>query len=205
MWKSLTLKKNKHLHQTRLHLLKYNQTKHKNTEEAPVIKPKEEKPKPAEPKPVAKPKEEPAEPKPVVDTRAMMGKKDKTNNSSSGSQGNTQQPGDAGSVDGSLNSTNSTGSGLGNSGTKWSLAGRKMLVAPKVDDTSQKTGIVVIDITVDKNGNVINATGPGRGSTTSDNSLVSKDKIAALNTKFNPSPDGTLHQKGSITFIHILK
>lgn len=181
-----------------------NQTQ--DVEEAPAIKPKEEKPKPKEPKPVVKPKEEPKEEKPKVDTRALYpGKKNTTNNSSSGSQGDTQQPGDAGSIDGSLNSNSSAGSGLGDSGVKWSLAGRKMVVAPKIKDTSQKTGVVVINITVDKNGNVTNASGPGRGSTTSDNSLVSKAKTAALQTKFNSSSTGTVLQKGTITFTFILK
>ena len=181
-----------------------NQTQ--EVEEAPSIKPKEEKPKPVETTPEIKPKEKPKEVKPKVDTRALYpGKKDNNNSSNSGSQGDTQQPGDAGSVDGSLNSTNSVGSGLGDSGIKWSLAGRKMVVAPKVDDTSQKTGVVVINITVDKNGNVTNATGPGRGSTTSDTGLVSKSKTAALLTKFNPSSTGTIIQKGTITFTFIVK
>lgn len=175
------------------------------TEDAPAIKPKEEKSKPVETKPVVAPKEEPEEPKPIVNPKAMMGKKDNTNSSSSGSQGDTQQPGDAGSMDGSLNSTSSVGSGLGDSGTKWSLAGRKMLVAPRVDDKSQKTGTVVININVDKKGNVISATGPGRGSTTSDNGLVSKAKAAALAAKFNPSPTGTEIQKGTISFTFIVK
>mgnify|MGYP003346591612 CR=1 FL=1 len=52
-----------------------------------------------------------------------------------------------------------------------------------VNDNSQETGIVVITITVDKNGNVISANGPARGSTTTSANLLKKSKEAAEKMK----------------------
>ncbi|NBQ48234.1 MAG: energy transducer TonB, partial [Sphingobacteriia bacterium] len=61
-------------------------------------------------------------------------------------------------------------------------------------------GKVVVDITVDGDGNVIDANPNGRGTTTSSANLKNKAKQAALATKFNV--DGKYEeQTGTITII----
>ncbi len=180
--------------------------KTQDVEPAPVIK--KEKAKPVE-TPKAKPVEKPKEPeKPKVDERALYpGKKSKPGQGSSGSEGETGKPGDQGDPTGDPNAKSHTGSGLGDSGISFSLSGRNLRVAPPIDDRSQETGRVVVDITVDKYGNVTNAIAPGRGSTTSNYELVRKSKEAAFKAKFSPctSPSCAEEQKGTITFVFLVK
>ena len=76
-----------------------------------------------------------------------------------------------------------------------------MRVKPRLEESSQETGKVVIEVVVDKDGNVTSANGPFRGSTTSAPVLVSKEKQAALQAKFSKSPTGVEEQRGTITFV----
>ena len=140
-----------------------------------------------------------------VNPKAMYPGSQNNSQSSGSGQGNTNTKGDQGSPTGSTNSTSPTGSGLGDSGISFSLSGRSMVQTPKINDKSQETGKVVINITVDKYGNVTNATGPGRGSTTTSANLYKKAREAALRAKFNRSPSGVEEQRGTITFVFILE
>ncbi|MFM7015484.1 MAG: hypothetical protein ACKOX3_04065 [Bacteroidota bacterium] len=99
---------------------------------------------------------------------------------------------------------NGSGSGKGD-GFGFDLTGRGIRSTPKVEDNSQEQGKVVIDIRVDKNGNVISAEGPARGSTTTSANLVRKSKEAAFKVKFTPSSNDVEVQKGTMTFRFILK
>jgi TonB family protein len=172
-----------------------------DTEKAPVL-PKEK------PKPVVKPKDKPKpvkeNPKPVKptpDPKALYPGKKNDGKGNSGSEGTTGKPGDQGALTGDPNAASHTGSGKGNSGVSFDLAGRSILHRPKIDDKSQETGKVVVDITVDKNGNVKSVNAPARGSTTSAPNLVSKAKFAAKQARFSKSPTGVEQQHGTITFI----
>jgi TonB family protein len=101
-----------------------------------------------------------------------------------------------------------TGSGGGNgdgAGIGFDLTGRNFRSLPKLEDRSQEQGRVVIEIIVDKSGNVLRADGPARGSTITNASLVRKSIEAAKKAKFSPSPQGVEEQKGSITFNFILR
>ena len=99
-------------------------------------------------------------------------------------------------------SGNGEGGGHGDGkGLYFDLRGRNMRSAPRIDDRSQETGKVVIEIVVDKYGNVTSVSGPARGSTTSAPVLVNKAKQAAQQAKFSPSPDNVEEQKGTITFV----
>ncbi len=55
----------------------------------------------------------------------------------------------------------------------------------------QKEGIVVVEITVDRNGKVISATPGAKGSTLVDNTLYAAAKKAALESAFNVKSDAT--------------
>ncbi len=120
----------------------------------------------------------------------------------SGGNGNQGNPfGEAGS-----NNYGQGGNGTGTSGTgtskgiEYSLGNRKIVgEACKPSYNSQEQGIVVVFITVDKNGNVIAANGPYKGSTTSDSYLIQAAKEAALKTKFDGITSGG-NQYGTITY-----
>ena len=186
-------------------------------EEAPEIVKKEIPKKEIKKNPVVveKPKKEEPEP-PVVDQKALFKPKKK------GGEGETGKTGDQGIEEGSVYSkihgknmgTGDHGDGTGTDGTggngdgkgySFNLGDRSMRVPPRISDQSQEQGRVVIDITVDKAGNVLSANGPGRGSTTSSSNLVRKAKDAAMKSKFSPSPQGVEEQRGTITFVFILR
>ncbi|HNQ11801.1 MAG TPA: TonB family protein [Bacteroidia bacterium] len=167
-----------------------------NTEEAPKIKENKNN---TTPKNNPTPKEQPKEPeKPKVDPKALYPGNNNSGTGSSGSQGNTGGNGNQGNPSGV---PNSGGTGLGSSGFSFNLSGRSVKSIPKIEDNSQETGKVVIDIIVDKYGNVTSANGPAKGSTTTSTLLVKKAKEAAMAAKFSPSPDGVEQQKGTITVV----
>ncbi len=92
------------------------------------------------------------------------------------------------------------GSGIGN-GSGYSLGNRKALSKPAPEyNCGNEYGTVVVQITVDKNGNAIDAKPGYRGTTNSDNCLLTEAKKAAMRTKWEPSPDGTERQVGSIVY-----
>ena len=186
-------------------------------EEAPEIIKKETPKKEVKKNPVVieKPKKEVLK-QPVVNENALYKPKKK------GGEGETGKPGDQGIEEGSLYSkvhgknmgTGDHGDGTGRDGTggngdgkgySFNLGNRSMRVPPRITDQSQEQGKVVIDITVDKEGNVLSANGPGRGSTTTSSNLVRKAKEAAMKSKFSQSPQGVEEQRGTITFVFILR
>lgn len=99
---------------------------------------------------------------------------------------------------------NGSGNGLGN-GSGYALTGRKALNKPQPAYTCNEEGVVVVQITVDKNGNVIEAKPGARGTTNAASCLATQAKIAAMNTKWSASPDGTEKQVGSIRYNFSLK
>lgn len=168
------------------------------TEEAPVIDKKKEPKKEA----VKKPKKE--KPKPDAKaTEALNNWKNNKNTKSGGGDGNTDKVGNQGDINGDKNSKNYDGGGNGK-GISYNLSGRNMVTSPSIKDNSQEEGKVVVDIIVDKYGNVIRASPGARGSTTASSILYKKAKEAALKTKFNANPDVAEEQKGQMTFIFIL-
>ena len=157
------------------------------------------------------------EPVKVVDPRGLY--KGKTTPSKS--QGTGSGTGDQGDPKGDPNSKyygkngngngpgigegQGPGSGPGKGGITFSLDGRHMLRSPKINDKSQETGKVVVDITVDKDGNVSAATAGGRGSTTTSDYLFRLAKEAAMKAKFNADPNSAEIQKGTITFVFVVQ
>lgn len=92
------------------------------------------------------------------------------------------------------------GPGFGNGKYGVDLKGRAVVKPPKLPSDTKEEGKVVVEITVDSEGNVIEANPNGRGTTTSSVALKAKAKQAALATKFNV--DGKFEeQKGTITII----
>lgn len=128
------------------------------------------------------------------------------NNNNVSSQGNTGGSGDQGSPNGNpfTNGMSQTGGGInplgiGGNGIGLNLSGRHITKYPTVNDNSQKTGRVVVNIKVDKNGNVIYAEATRQNSTTDDAYLFSLAVKAAYETKLNANPD-MIEQFGTMTF-----
>jgi len=122
------------------------------------------------------------------------------------SEGAAGGAGNQGSPTGSVDSQNrGEGSGLGNSGISYSLSGRgvRKLPLPKYD--YQGEGRVVVEVSVDRTGKVTQAVAGIKGSTTLDEYLLRVAREAALEAQFDPKPDAPLIQKGTITYIFVLK
>ena len=130
------------------------------------------------------------------------------NKGQGGGDGNSGQAGNEGSPDGNPdthgkggtgNNPDFTGHGNGPGGSGFSLKGRKIVSPPPKVSDGKEEGIVVVYITVDKQGNVVEADPNGKGTTTSSGVLKSKARQAALQAKFSPSDKFDI-QKGSIVF-----
>jgi len=171
--------------------------------ETPVTKPepKPEKKQTTEPKKEVPVKEEKKE---VVNTHALYTGKNPSGDKKG--EGNTTGKGNQGNVSGSENSANHTeGSSSGSKGISFSLAGRNPLLLPKPDYNYQVEGKVVVEVTVDRLGNVTNAVAGVRGSTTLDENLLNAAKKAALRARFDTKPDAPAYQKGTITYHFMLQ
>jgi TonB family protein len=92
-----------------------------------------------------------------------------------------------------------SGGGRG-SGISFGLKGRAVVQPPKLPTDMKEEGKVVVDITVDQDGNVIEANPNGRGTTTSSPVLKAKARQTALATKFNFSGKFE-EQHGTITIV----
>jgi TonB family protein len=122
--------------------------------------------------------------------------------SASAGQGTGSGQGNQGSLQG--NSDHGANSGIGGYGD-FSLAGRSLGPGglPRPSYSIQEEGMIVVDITVNKNGNVILAT-IGKG-TNIDNATMRQSALeAAKKAKFNAIP-GNENQSGKITYRYYLK
>lgn len=80
------------------------------------------------------------------------------------------------------------------------LNGRNVVVAPEFLRDTKDEGTVVVEITVNKAGEVIDAVPNGRGTTTSNAVLRAKATQAAKSTKFN-ADERFEEQKGTLTIV----
>ena len=86
------------------------------------------------------------------------------------------------------------------------LKGRTVVgTLPKPAYSVQIGGVVVVDILVDRHGNVTSAVPGGTGTTVSDKTLWESARKAALNTQFNVKADAPPQQSGTITYIFKLQ
>lgn len=130
----------------------------------------------------------------------------KNSGTSTTGEGITGGPGNQGVTTGSVDSkVRGPGSGTGNSGVSYDLAGRKFQSLPLPKYDYQEEGTVVVEIIVDWKGNVTRANAGVKGSSTLNEDLVKAARDAALKAKFEAKPDGSQDQKGTITYNFILK
>ena len=158
-------------------------------------------------------------PKPKTAAELLAEKYKQNQGKTGGGDGNSGHAGNDGSPDGNPNTNGTGGTGGGDGGGDgpghgpgsgpgsgpgkkfgFSLAGRAIVNPPTLPKDTKEEGKVVVEITVDKNGNVIEANPNGRGTTTSSAILKAKARQAALATKFNVSGQFE-EQTGTITIV----
>jgi len=146
------------------------------------------------------------QPKPVertVDERTLFpGRGDAastaTSQGAAGGQGNQGVPTGAADV-------HVYGEGGDAAGNKWALSGRGLVGRlPLPAYNVQDQGTVVVEITVDKNGNVINARAGVRGTTTPNKTLHDAAEKAARQARFTTNPN-VIEQTGTLTYIFKLQ
>jgi len=136
----------------------------------------------------------------AIDKRAKNAFGGQNTNGDNTGEGVTEGTGNQGKPEGDINSNNRVGgSGSGN-GISFNLNGRSSRSLPPPPKIHNTEGKVVVEVTVDQNGNVISARSGVRGSTISDAQLLDVAKKAALKAKFNVDKDAPAIQKGEITY-----
>lgn len=126
-----------------------------------------------------------------------------TSSTSEGVAGGTGNQGvPTGSVDSKVRGD---GSGLGDSGISYNLAGRGVQRLPQPKYDYQEEGRVVVEVSVDRQGKVVLAVPGSKGSTTLNEYLLKVAKEAAMGAQFEANPSAPAVQKGTITYNFILK
>ena len=165
-----------------------------NDEEAPAI----EKPKTTKPK-----QEKPAEePKPQVNSRAIY--KGSNNPQAGGSEGITGQPGDQGKPNGLAGVRKYDGNGGKGNGTGYDLGGRGAKSLHRPNDDFSEEGRIVVDIWVNRNGQVVRAEVATKGTDIISNSMRQKAIQAAKRSTFASDPDAPEEQHGTITYTFVI-
>ncbi|MFV0505615.1 MAG: hypothetical protein ACK5L5_02725 [Bacteroidales bacterium] len=126
-------------------------------------------------------------------------------NSSPSSQGITSGAGNQGVSTGAISSDNYGSGGRQGNGISYSLGNRKALSLPTPSYPGTQQETVVVEVSVDKRGNVIEANPGAQGSTTMNSQLLSVAKKAAMESKFSADENAPAHQKGTITYVFILR
>lgn len=124
---------------------------------------------------------------PTVNTNALYkGKKNKGQGAGDGEGGGV---GNQGSALGDPLASNygEGGSGFGN--TPISLTSRHWAVRPNIDDKSQFSGVVVCELTVDRNGNIVSVRPGVKGTTYSSPTVYSMLERELRKAKFNTVPN----------------
>ena len=124
-------------------------------------------------------------------------------NSSDGNpkgQGDDKNEGVKGNIKGDPDANKYYGNTGSGAAGNYNLAGRKALSKPIEQPECQEEGIVVVRITVDKNGKVISAIPGVKGSTNTAACLLKPAKAAALKTTWNSDSKAPTKQTGTIIY-----
>jgi len=146
-----------------------------------------------------KPKENPKPSKSTTDALSSLINGPKSNGTANGGEGPDDKPGDKGSLNGNpyANTYYGSGGGSGN-GSGWGLNGRKISSRGKEVQKCNESGTVVVQITVNRNGNVI-AAKYTKGTTNTDPCLIEPALATPRKYKWQPDPNAPETQIGFIT------
>ena len=129
----------------------------------------------------------------VVDPKAIFSKKNKNENSFDESK--IDFGGES-----NVKNENIDGHESGSDGISFNLAGRNVSLRILPDYDVQDEGIVVVIITVNRDGIVTNAITGSNGTTTFNKNLLLKAKQAALKTRFSVNNNAPISQQGKIIY-----
>ncbi len=116
-----------------------------------------------------------------------------------GGKGKTGKPGNQGDPNGDPNSDILEGKSTGAGKVGGGLGRRGVVSAPKITDNSQDTGVVVVDVCVDRNGRVTKAEIRQTKTTTTSRRLKNVAVKGAKSYKFKKDPSAPETQCGTIT------
>ena len=114
--------------------------------------------------------------------------------------GNTGRPGNQGVENGDPNADRLSGISTGSGRVSGGLGGRGVLASPPVRENSQSSGVVVVDVCVNPNGEITKANYTQNGSTTADPSLVAAAIKNARQWRFAANELAPAEQCGRISY-----
>jgi outer membrane biosynthesis protein TonB len=146
-----------------------------------------------------KPKESPKPSKSTTDALSSLINGPKSDGKAAGGEGNDNQAGDKGSLNGDPYANSYYGSGGGSgTGSGWGLNGRSISSRGKEIQKCNEFGTVVVQITVNRNGNVI-AAKYTKGTTNTNPCLVEPALATARKYRWQPDSNAPETQIGFIT------
>ena len=146
-----------------------------------------------------KPKENPKPSKSTTDALSSLINGPKSDGTAKGGEGNDDQPGDKGSLNGNPYANTYYGSGSGSgTGSGWGLNGRRISSRGKEVQKCNEFGTVVVQITVNRNGNVI-AAKYTKGTTNTNPCLIEPALATARKYKWQADSNAPETQIGFIT------
>lgn len=130
---------------------------------------------------------------------ALMGGLNSSEGTASGSEGNDNRQGDKGQIDGDPYATSYYGSaGSGTGGTGYGLSGRSLKSSDKFVQQCNEQGTVVVEIEVDRSGNVVKTTPGVKGSTNTAQCLLEAASKTAKSYKWNADSEAPTRQIGFV-------
>ena len=146
---------------------------------------------------LAKEQRELAEKKKKLD--ALIGGVSKSDGTAKGGEGNDDKAGDKGQLDGDPYAPSYFGSGgSGNGGVGYGLNGRGKATYSTLKQDCNESGLVIVRIVVNRNGNVIEAEPGAKGTTNTAACLLEPAKKIALSHKWAPDPNAPTKQIGFV-------
>ena len=147
---------------------------------------------------IAKQKAEEAAKRKKLD--ALIGGVSNSEGTATGGEGNDNEAGDKGNINGDPNANGYYGNGGGGGNGDYNLGNRKPLSKPKPNYICNEEGLVVVSIEVDTNGRVIKATAGVKGSTNTAGCLLTQARAAALKTTWQADFNAPSKQVGTIKY-----
>lgn len=130
----------------------------------------------------------------------LMGGLNKSDGSATGSEGDDNIPGDKGQPDGDPYATSYYGGpGTGSGGVGYGLRGRGTPTRKLFKQECNESGMVVVRIEVDRNGNVIKAEPGVKGTTNRASCLIEPARKIALSHKWRPDSKAPPVQVGFVS------
>ncbi|MBJ6369768.1 energy transducer TonB [Snuella sedimenti] len=130
---------------------------------------------------------------------ALIGGVSKSEGSETGSEGNDSKVGDKGQLDGDPYAPSYFGDpGTGSGGVGYGLNGRGRASYETLRQDCNESGMVIVKIIVNNNGNVINAEPGVKGTTNTAPCLLEPAKKIALSHKWRPDPNAPAKQIGFV-------